>query len=113
MKALIPSCLVLFSLLFAYNSSAQTPSSSCPRDQSFALIQFSNSFSVQCSDISPCSILKAKTASWKKGTDCCLWDGVKCDTETGNVIGLHLSCSCLKQHPLPPPPPPSARPFQQ
>ncbi|KAK9025615.1 hypothetical protein V6N11_038476 [Hibiscus sabdariffa] len=91
---LIQSCFVLFSLLFAYNSSAQTLSS-CPRDQSVALIQFSNSFSVQCSDASPCSILKAKTTSWKKVTDCCLWDGVKCDTETGNVVGLDLSCSCI------------------
>ncbi|KAK8603140.1 hypothetical protein V6N13_085333 [Hibiscus sabdariffa] len=33
--------------------------------------------------------------SWKKGTDCCLWDWVKCDAETRNVIGLDLSCSCL------------------
>ncbi|KAK8622615.1 hypothetical protein V6N13_117524 [Hibiscus sabdariffa] len=33
--------------------------------------------------------------SWQEGTNCCLWDGVKCDAETGNVIGLDLSWSCL------------------
>ncbi|KAL4271202.1 hypothetical protein GQ457_13G004440 [Hibiscus cannabinus] len=95
MKAsLIPAYFALFSILFAYNSSAQTLPS-CPRDQSVALIEFSSSLSAQCSDISPCTISKAKTASWKNGTDCCLWDGVKCDMETGNVIGLDLGCSCL------------------
>ncbi|XP_022716592.1 receptor-like protein 12 [Durio zibethinus] len=31
-----------------------------------------------------------------EGTNCCLWDGVMCDTETGYVIGLDLSCSCLR-----------------
>ncbi|XP_044509592.1 receptor-like protein 6 [Mangifera indica] len=33
--------------------------------------------------------------SWKEGTDCCLWDGVTCDTFTGHVIGLDLSSSWL------------------
>ncbi|KAF2318898.1 hypothetical protein GH714_011528 [Hevea brasiliensis] len=36
-----------------------------------------------------------KTESWKEGTDCCWWDGVTCDIETGNVIGLNLSSSLL------------------
>ncbi|CAO2819890.1 unnamed protein product [Amaranthus hypochondriacus] len=27
--------------------------------------------------------------------DCCLWDGVMCNEETGHVIGLDLSSSCL------------------
>ncbi|XP_021759201.1 receptor like protein 30-like [Chenopodium quinoa] len=27
--------------------------------------------------------------------DCCRWDGVKCNEETGHVIGLDLSSSCL------------------
>ncbi|GAB4845971.1 hypothetical protein Ancab_024975 [Ancistrocladus abbreviatus] len=33
--------------------------------------------------------------SWKKGTDCCMWDGVQCDPSTGHVIGLDLSCNLL------------------
>ena len=30
-----------------------------------------------------------------EGSDCCSWDGVECDRETGHVIGLHLASSCL------------------
>ncbi|XVF78913.1 hypothetical protein PTKIN_Ptkin14bG0176200 [Pterospermum kingtungense] len=33
--------------------------------------------------------------SWKESTNCCLWDGVTCESETSNVIGLDLSSSCL------------------
>ncbi|KAF2318903.1 hypothetical protein GH714_011568 [Hevea brasiliensis] len=36
-----------------------------------------------------------KTESWKEDTDCCLWDGVTCNIDTGNVIGLDLSSSLL------------------
>ncbi|RID44231.1 hypothetical protein BRARA_I01041, partial [Brassica rapa] len=37
-----------------------------------------------------------KTESWgNSSTDCCIWDGVTCNTESGKVIGLDLSCSCL------------------
>ncbi|CAN6970796.1 unnamed protein product [Brassica rapa subsp. trilocularis] len=37
-----------------------------------------------------------KTESWvNSSTDCCNWDGVTCNTESGKVIGLDLSCSCL------------------
>ncbi|KAE8681115.1 hypothetical protein F3Y22_tig00111342pilonHSYRG00176 [Hibiscus syriacus] len=92
---LIPLYFLLFSHFFAYDSSAQT-NPSCPPDQSVALIQFNSSFSVRCHDSpSACGVLNRKTTSWKQGTDCCLWDGVKCDTETGDVTGLDLSCSCL------------------
>ena len=30
------------------------------------------------------------------GTNCCLWDGMSCDTKSGHVIGIDLSCSCLQ-----------------
>ncbi|XP_057953895.1 receptor-like protein 7 [Malania oleifera] len=30
--------------------------------------------------------------SWMEGSDCCNWDGVTCDSVTGHVIGLDLSC---------------------
>ncbi|XP_065623651.1 receptor-like protein 6 [Quercus suber] len=33
--------------------------------------------------------------SWKVGTDCCGWNGVTCDTITGHVIIVDLSCSRL------------------
>ncbi|GMJ05310.1 receptor like protein 6 [Hibiscus trionum] len=93
----IQSCLVFFSVFFAFNSCALT-SPSFPRDQSFALIQFNNSFSIDCSSSSYSTVYEAKTMSWKEGTNCCLWDGVTCDADTGNVIGLDLSCSCLAGH---------------
>ncbi|KAK2648771.1 hypothetical protein Ddye_016260 [Dipteronia dyeriana] len=42
-----------------------------------------------------------KVESWKleggnsSSADCCSWDGVNCDEETGHVIKLDLSSSCL------------------
>ncbi|KAK4598683.1 hypothetical protein RGQ29_015940 [Quercus rubra] len=36
-----------------------------------------------------------KMKSWKADSDCCSWDGVTCDTENGEVIGLDLSNSWL------------------
>ncbi|KAL7163586.1 hypothetical protein ACSBR2_039657 [Camellia fascicularis] len=37
-----------------------------------------------------------KTMSWNETTtDCCSWDGIKCDRMTGQVIALDLSCSQL------------------
>ena len=30
-----------------------------------------------------------------EGRDCCSWDGVECDIDTGHVIGLNLGGSCL------------------
>ena len=72
---------------FSFNSS--TPTKLCPHDQSFALIQLNKSLSIDCSASEfSCLKYKRKTTSWKVGTNCCLWDGVKCDAETGNVIGL-------------------------
>ncbi|KAJ6979733.1 Cf-4/9 disease resistance-like family protein [Populus alba x Populus x berolinensis] len=36
-----------------------------------------------------------KKVLWKEGTDCCSWDGVTCNMQTGHVIGLDLGCSML------------------
>ncbi|KAF3950311.1 hypothetical protein CMV_023918 [Castanea mollissima] len=74
---------------FSFNSS--TPL--CLSDQSSALLHFRNSFSVGiyfCCDSYP------PKNSWKMGTDCCGWDGVTCDTMTGHVIAVDLSCSRLQ-----------------
>ncbi|OMP04291.1 hypothetical protein COLO4_09799 [Corchorus olitorius] len=95
-------CLVLLlrlnaSLSFSFNSSAQAQAQAqpplCLPHQSSALLQFKHTFSVNCSDFEIMNY--PKTESWKKGTDCCVWDGVTCDAETGFVIALDLSCSCL------------------
>uniref|UniRef100_A0A2C9V3W4 Leucine-rich repeat-containing N-terminal plant-type domain-containing protein n=1 Tax=Manihot esculenta TaxID=3983 RepID=A0A2C9V3W4_MANES len=98
-------CLLLFhlhfqafpSLSFSFNSSSAAIQ--CQYDQSLALLQFKTSLSVKSAP-SPWSFLHhpkpyLKTESWKEGTDCCWWDGITCDMETGNVIGLHLSNSFL------------------
>ncbi|CAI0447554.1 unnamed protein product [Linum tenue] len=31
-------------------------------------------------------------ASWNEGTDCCSWEGVTCDSSTGRVVDLDISC---------------------
>ncbi|KAG5238933.1 Cf-4/9 disease resistance family protein [Salix suchowensis] len=66
----------------------------CARDQSNYLLQFKQSFLIDPSaSFEYCE--NPKTDSWKEGTDCCSWDGVTCDSESGNVIGLDLACSML------------------
>uniref|UniRef100_A0A2C9V4P4 Uncharacterized protein n=2 Tax=Manihot esculenta TaxID=3983 RepID=A0A2C9V4P4_MANES len=69
----------------------------CQRDQSLALLQFKETFSIAKAVFVPPYYPKPylKTRYWKEGTDCCWWDGITCDMETGNVIGLHLSNSLL------------------
>ncbi|XWS10880.1 hypothetical protein CRYUN_Cryun38cG0036000 [Craigia yunnanensis] len=72
----------------------------CSHKEGQALLQFKqtlfihNTASFLCNqDYGITSFLK--TDSWKEDTDCCLWDGVSCDRDTGHVIGLDLSCSWL------------------
>ncbi|KAJ9676370.1 hypothetical protein PVL29_025074 [Vitis rotundifolia] len=71
----------------------------CPHHQTLALLQLKESFSINSSSSSHCDSYGVtsypKTESWKKGSDCCSWDGVTCDKVTGHVIGLDLSCSWL------------------
>ncbi|KAA3467313.1 receptor-like protein 12 isoform X1 [Gossypium australe] len=78
-------------------SSPSSPTHLCSPNQSAVLFQFKTHFSINQSASKDCeySYPKAKTTSWKKGTDCCLWDGVSCDNITGEVISPDLSCSCL------------------
>ncbi|KAI4305806.1 hypothetical protein L6164_029149 [Bauhinia variegata] len=88
--------LFLFHLLSDFSSSLPL----CRHDQSSALLHFKNSFSLNTEASEWCDIYRnspyPKTASWQNGSDCCLWDGVTCDTISGNVIGLDLSCSWLQ-----------------
>ncbi|CAL5391024.1 unnamed protein product [Camellia sinensis] len=79
----------------ASSSSAEQPL--CHAHESSALLQFKQTFSIDksaSSDPSSCP----KVASWKlqgESGDCCSWDGVECDEDTGHVIGLDLSSSFL------------------
>ena len=88
-------CFLLLSQPNNCSSSLSFNSSTplCHSHQSSALLHFRNSFSV---GDSLCYSYYPPKNSWKMGTDCCGWDGVTCDTMTGHVIGLDLSCSRLE-----------------
>ena len=94
----------LFYLLLLFYSQPTSSSSSsfnssslllCSQDQSSALLQFKQLFSLSEYASFFCDISYPKMESWKEGTDCCSWDGVTCDSVRGDVIGLDLSCSWL------------------
>ncbi|ESR60013.1 hypothetical protein CICLE_v10017911mg [Citrus x clementina] len=54
----------------------------CSPEESFALLQFKNTISMDAS---------ASTKSWNKDGDCCSWDGITCDEMTGHK--LNLACN--------------------
>ncbi|KAA8524845.1 hypothetical protein F0562_011268 [Nyssa sinensis] len=69
----------------------------CHEDESSALWQFKQSFSIS-EDASSDPSAYPKVNSWKlqgESNDCCLWDGVECHEGMGHVIGLDLSSSLL------------------
>ncbi|KAG5253444.1 V-type proton ATPase [Salix suchowensis] len=69
----------------------------CHDEESHALMQFKQSLVIDESASSDPSAYP-KVASWKvdgESRDCCSWDGVECDRDSGHVIGLDLSSSCL------------------
>ncbi|KAL7190021.1 hypothetical protein ACSBR1_039631 [Camellia fascicularis] len=88
-------CFHLFIMLTNSSSSAQPL---CPEDESLSLLQFKHSFFINkfaSSDPSAYS----KVESWKKfegkSGDCCSWDDVECDHDSGHVVDLDLSTSFL------------------
>ncbi|XP_022759854.1 receptor-like protein 12 [Durio zibethinus] len=85
--------VILPHLLTQCVSSMQRP---CLDSERSALLQLKESFILNRSASSyPLAYLKV--GSWKlEGQgDCCSWDGVECDDNTGHVIGLDLSSSFL------------------
>ncbi|GAU26007.1 hypothetical protein TSUD_166890 [Trifolium subterraneum] len=66
----------------------------CHEYESHALLQFKDGFHIDKSaSLYPLSY--PKTASWNSTTDCCSWDGIKCDDLTNQVIHIDLSSSQL------------------
>ncbi|XP_059654528.1 receptor-like protein 6 [Cornus florida] len=64
-------------------------------NDSSALVHFNQSLSIWEFASGDASAYP-KVASWNtSNSDCCSWDGVTCDDETGRVIGLDLSSSFL------------------
>ena len=93
-------CFVFFLACsqFLLSSSFSNSTKLCPHGQSHALLQFKQSFSIHNSSSWYCNggtTSYPKTKYWKKGSDCCSWDGVTCDLVTGHLIELDLSCSWL------------------
>ena len=70
----------------------------CHDDERSALLQFKQSFTIEESHSSfpnACDRVRSWTPEGENSTDCCSWDGVNCDEDTGHVIGLDLRNSCL------------------
>uniref|UniRef100_A0A2K1Y7Z7 Leucine-rich repeat-containing N-terminal plant-type domain-containing protein n=1 Tax=Populus trichocarpa TaxID=3694 RepID=A0A2K1Y7Z7_POPTR len=98
-------CSILFLLYFlttissSFSSNFSSSTQLCSHHQALSLLQFKQSFSIQRSPFWFARNYQydqyPKTESWKEGTDCCLWDGVTCDLETGQVTELDLFFSML------------------
>ncbi|KAJ6315994.1 hypothetical protein OIU78_019299 [Salix suchowensis] len=87
--------LLFFDLRACHSSPSMHPL--CHDEESHALLQFKQSLAIDESASSDPSAYP-KVASWKvdgESRDCCSWDGVECDRDSGHVIGLDLSSSCL------------------
>ncbi|KAK2648268.1 hypothetical protein Ddye_015757 [Dipteronia dyeriana] len=69
----------------------------CHDSERSALLRFKESLSINKSASSDDPSAYSKTARWnlEEDGDCCLWDGVRCNEETGYVVELDLSSSCL------------------
>ncbi|KAL0848415.1 hypothetical protein Bca101_021662 [Brassica carinata] len=85
MSIFLRTIVLLYSVSKISSTFASSP------DQSDILLEFKNEFKIE----KPCEFLDPKTKSWANKSDYCNWQGVTCDTKSGEVIGLDLSCSCL------------------
>ncbi|PON55040.1 Leucine-rich repeat domain containing protein [Trema orientale] len=66
----------------------------CLSHERIALLQFKDSFTIS-EDASGYPSSYPKVESWNNSSDCCSWNGVECDDDTGHVIALDLTSSCL------------------
>ncbi|CAA7058658.1 unnamed protein product [Microthlaspi erraticum] len=91
--------LVTLSFLFVFISqnvfSAPSSRHLCLPEQRDALLEFKNEFEIGELSRYCYSVGQPKTESWVNNNDCCSWDGVACDTKSGEVVELDLHCSRL------------------
>ncbi|GLT40508.1 hypothetical protein SLA2020_146390 [Shorea laevis] len=63
----------------------------CHKDEYLTIMQFKDNFLIERQ-----ASTYPKVNLWNsQGVDCCSWEGIWCDQDTSNVIGLDLSSSCL------------------
>ncbi|PHT87568.1 hypothetical protein T459_09674 [Capsicum annuum] len=63
-------------------------------NQALALLQFKHMFTINPNASGYC--YEDTSFSWNKSTDCCSWNGVRCDETIGQLIELDLYCSGLQ-----------------
>ena len=87
----------LFYISHAHNTSSTFSGKHCLPDQSYALLQLKQEFGKGMSSDHFVEQIGSypKMKSWNEDTNCCSSDGVSCNTKTGQVVGLNLSCSWL------------------
>ncbi|KAF8011997.1 hypothetical protein BT93_I0195 [Corymbia citriodora subsp. variegata] len=92
--------LILVHPVFSSGTRPTSRKPKCHEDERLALLEFKRAFFNESSCDSDNYPMAANLESWRavegEGGDCCPWDGVKCDDETGCVIGLDLKNSCLR-----------------
>ncbi|XP_031252290.1 receptor-like protein 33 isoform X2 [Pistacia vera] len=97
---LLPCLLFMylnFQVIFSLPINSSSPSAKlCSPEQRLALLHFKSTFTIHKNNHSCEEHSYPKTYSWKESTDCCSWDGVTCDSFTGQVIGLDLSSSWIR-----------------
>ncbi|XP_048328454.2 receptor-like protein 33 [Ziziphus jujuba] len=68
----------------------------CHNDDNVSLLEFKKSFNLEkFASINPFAYPKVSSWRLEENGDCCSWDGVGCDTDTGRVVALDLSSSFL------------------
>ncbi|KAH0861041.1 hypothetical protein HID58_089302 [Brassica napus] len=84
--SLIP---ISFCFLFLFRDEFAVPARHlCHPQQREAILELKNEFQIQ----KPCF---DRTVSWVNNSDCCSWDGIRCDATFGDVIELNLSGNCI------------------
>ncbi|CAN6926436.1 unnamed protein product [Brassica oleracea] len=95
---------ILFLFGYSYEDVSTVPTTHlCRPEQRDALLQLKNEFEVLNSSFSSyyCFFNETivnplrKTESWMNNSDCCNWEGITCNPNSGEVIGIDLSCSYL------------------
>ncbi|XP_015087079.1 receptor-like protein 9DC1 [Solanum pennellii] len=85
-------CVVFVVVCFSFGNSL------CSSHDSLSLLHFKHSLNATGDHQYGCpNSSYPKTTSWNMTSmDCCKWDGITCNSFTGHVIGLDLSCSRLE-----------------